>query len=189
MGEMLYKNEIEDELMIQFIILYTLNRADDSLAYTDMLNVVQGNCEINFTDFQLGLDNLVQTGHVTESKLSDILTVYDITQKGNYVIEFFYKHIPLIIREPIDKTIKKLYLEKRRREAVRASIEPINEREFEAVCELCNDDKTVIMSLRLYAGERADAERLAENYKNNSAEVYSKILDIFNDMERDNEDA
>lgn len=185
MSQMLYSREIEDELMIQFIVLYALSHADEPLAYADLLNVIQGNCEINFTDLQLGLDNLVRTGHVSEQRFSDILTVYDVTQKGNYVIDFFYKQIPLIVREPIDKSIKELYIEKRRRDAVRASIEPINEQEFDAVCELCNDDKAVIMSLRLYAGERADAERMAEYFKNHSADVYAKVLDIFNDAEGD----
>lgn len=188
MSGMLYSREIEDELMIQFIIMHALNKADEALAYTDLLNVIQGNCEINFTDLQLGLDNLIQTGHVEAEKLSDILTVYDLTQKGKYVIDFFYSHIPLIVREPIEKSIKELYLEKRRREAVKAYIEPMNEHEFETVCELRNDDKTMVMSLRLYAGERADAEAMAEFYKHNSAEVYSKILDIFSDAERNMND-
>ncbi len=184
---MLYKKEIEDELMIQFIILYALSRADEAVAYTDLLNLIQGNCEINFTDLQLGLDNLIRTGHVTERKLDEMLTVYDVTQKGSYVIDFFYKQIPLIVREPIDKSIKTLYIEKRRREAVRASIEPINENEFDALCELCNDDKAVIMSLRLYAGERADAEKIAEYFKHNSADVYASVLSIFNNAKEDKE--
>ena len=55
MNKILYKREIEDELMIQFIIMYALKGADEPLAYTDLLNIVQGNCEINFTDLQLGL--------------------------------------------------------------------------------------------------------------------------------------
>ena len=119
---MLYSNEIEDELMIQFIILYALNNSDEEVAYSDLLSIVQENCEINFTDLQIGLDNLITTGHVSVKRISDILSVYDVTDKGKYVIDFFYRQIPLIIREPIDKSIKELYIEKRRREAVKASI-------------------------------------------------------------------
>ncbi len=188
MGKMLYSKEIEDELMIQFIILYALTHADEEMPYADLLNVIQNNCEINFTDLQLGLDNLVQTGHVTEKKVSEILTLYGVTQKGSYVTEFFYNQIPLIIREPIDASIKELYIEKRRREAVRASIDPVNEREYEALCELYNDDKSLVMSLRLYAGERADAERMAEVFKNNSADVYAGVLEIFNGLKKENSD-
>ncbi len=179
MNKILYDREIEDDLMIQFIILYTLNKADEPMPYADLLNTVQGNCEINFTDLQLGLDNLIQTGHVVSRRLTDTLTVYAVTQKGSYVIDFFYSQIPLIIREPIDRSIKELYLEKRRREAVRASITPLNINEYTAECELYDDDKTLVMSLTLYAGSREQAENMAEYYKNNSAEIYSKVIEAF----------
>lgn len=180
MNKLLYSREIEDELMIQFIIMYALNGADEPIAYSDLLSVVQDNCEISFTDLQLGLDNLIKTGHVSQRQITDILYVYDLTQKGKYVIDFFYSHIPLIVREPIDKSIKTLYLEKRRREAVRAGIDPINKNEFNAECNLYDDDKMLLMSLRLYAGRREEAEGIAEYFKANSAEVYGGILNLFN---------
>lgn len=179
MNKILYKQEIEDELMIQFIIMYALRGADEPLAYTDLLNVIQGNCEINFTDLQISLDNLVKTGHVSENRLSDILSVYDITKKGINVIDFFYNQIPLIVREPMDKSIKELFLEKRKREAVKADITPINHEEFNAECNLYDDDRSLMMSLQLYAGSREEAERIAEHFKNNSEKVYSGILELF----------
>lgn len=176
---MLYSREIEDELMIQFIILYALAHADEPLAYSDLLNVIQQNCEISFTDLQLGLDNLIDTKHVIQKRATDILSIYEITQKGQYVIDFFYKQIPLIVREPIDESIKELYLEKRRKEAVRANIEPINEHEYTAECQLYDDDKMKLMSLSLYAGDRDEAERIALKFKDNAAEIYEKLIGLF----------
>lgn len=178
----LFNSEIQDELMIQFIIMYTLHCSDESLSYTDLLNIIQGNCEISFTDLQLGLDNLIQTGHVSSHKITDILYIYSITQKGEYVIDFFSKQIPLIIRDTISKSLKELFLEKRRSEAVKAYITPINIEEFNTECELCNDDRTMIMQLKLYSGTREQAEEFAEVFKNNSEEIYGKILNIFNDI-------
>ena len=183
MSKLLYSREIEDELMIQFIILYAIKGADEPIAYSDLLSAVQDNCEISFTDLQLGLDNLIKTGHVRQKKLSDILSVYDLTQKGRYVIDFFYSQIPLIIREPIDNTIKALFIEKRRREAVQADIDPINEKEFNTECNIYNDDKLLLMSLRLYAGTRDEAERMAEYFKSNSADIYGSVLNLFNSSE------
>ena len=182
LSNMLYDQEIEDELMIQFIILYALNNADEALPYSDLLSVIQNNCEINFTELQLGLDNLIQTGHVSVSHLSDILSVYDVTEKGKYVIDFFYTRIPLIIREPINETIKELYIEKRRREAVQARVMPINEREYNAECYLRNDDKTLMMSLSLYAGDRDEAERLVRCFEADSERIYSSIIGLFDDF-------
>ena len=181
MNKLLYNREIEDELMIQFIIMYAIKGADEPLAYADLLGVVQNNCEISFTDLQLGLDNLVKTGHVASRRITDILTVYDLTQKGRYVIDFFYSQIPLIIREPMDKSLKDMYREKRLREAVRADIDPINEKEFNVDCNLYNDDKLLIMSLQLYAGSRDEAERMAEHFKSRATDIYGGILDLFNE--------
>lgn len=181
MSKLLYTREIEDELMIQFIIMYALMGADEPLAYADLVSVVQDNCEINFNDLQLGLDNLVKTGHVSVKCPNDMLSIYDLTQKGRYVIDFFYTQIPLIIREPIDKSIKSLYLEKRRSEAVRSWIDPINEKEFNTECSLYNDDKLMLMSLRLYAGSRDEAERVAEHFKKHSAQIYGGILNFFDE--------
>lgn len=184
MSSMLYSREIEDELMIQFIIMYALDKSDEPIAYSDLLNVIQTNCEISFTDMQLGLDNLVQTKHVTVIKVSDILSVYKITEKGKNVIEFFYRQIPLIIREPIDKSIKQLYIEKRRNDAIQATIEPINKREFMANCKLCDDDKMTMMELSLYAGGRNDAERMVRVFKNNALDIYNSIIKMFEKDER-----
>lgn len=180
MSKLLYDRGIEDELMIQFIIMYAVNNADEPLSYQDLLNIVQGNCEISFTDFQIGLDNLIKTGHISMKNISKSLSTYSITQKGKYVIDFFYKQIPLIIREPIDKSIKDLYLDKRRNESVRASVEPINRKEFNAEFELFDDDRTRIMSLSLYAGAREQAQEMVTYFKDNATDVYSKILSIFN---------
>ena len=179
MDKLLYDREIDDELMIQFIILYTLSHADEDLAYADLLNIVQGNCEISFTDLQLSLDNLIKTGHASVRRVSDILSVYSITEKGSYVIDFFYKQIPLIIREPIDRSIKEMYIDKRRREAVKASAVPINEKEYYTECELRDDDRALMLSLRLYAGARDDAEKFARVFRSSSAEIYETILNLF----------
>ncbi|MBQ3426040.1 MAG: DUF4364 family protein [Clostridia bacterium] len=180
---MLYNGRIEDELMIQFIILYALSRADEELEYRDLLTTVQENCDISYMDMQLGLDNLVETGHAVTAQPDELTAMYGITEKGRNIIDFFYKQIPLIIREPIDKSLKALFLEKRRKNAVKAYIEPINEREYYSECVLNNDDKTEMMFLRLYAGERAEAERIAEYFKTHSDKVYMKIVEALNDKE------
>lgn len=179
MKKLLYDREIDDELMVQFIILYALSRADEPLPHDALLSVVQENCEISFMDLRLGLDNLIRTGHA--SVMGGDMPRYDVTQKGQYVIDFFYKQIPLIVREPIDDSIKSFYLDKRRREAVHASAEPINEREYSAECRLFNEDRIMMLSLSLYAGGREDAERIAASFKANAAEIYSGILELFTD--------
>ena len=173
---MLYQKEIDDSVLIQFIILFTLGKADKPLAYNELLNVVLDNCNINYNDFQLALDNLVLTGHAQTRIEGKHNQIFSLTQKGENAGDFFHANIPVYIREPIEESIKALFLEERMKNAVRAGITPVRKNEYAAECSLYDDDKTQLMSVTLYAGAREQAENIAEYFKAHSDEVYEEIL-------------
>ena len=179
---MLYQREIDDSVLIQFIILYTLYNADMPLAYDDLLNLVLDNCNISYTDFQLALDNLVTTAHVTASLESERRQVYAITKKGENTSDFFTRIVPVYIREPIDGSIKRLFIDKRRREAVRSNIVPVNTKgDYRVECSLYDDDKTQLMELNLSALTRDDAEKMARRFKDCYAGLYEEIIKILSE--------
>lgn len=176
---MLYQREIDDSVLIQFIILYTLLNADEAVQYSDLVSLVLENCNINFGDFQIALDNLVQTNHAKMFDEGPTIRKYEPTKKGRDISDFITSLVPVYIREPISDAIKKLYLEKRRREAVRANITPLRKNEYTADFELYDEDKIMLMTLSLYAGDRAEAEKLAMYFRENASEIYEKIIEIF----------
>ncbi len=178
---MLYQKEIDDSVLIQFIILYTLSKVDSAVPYNELLNLVLDNCNINYNDFQVALDNLVTTNHACAFLESAHNQKYEITQKGMNAVDFFTSNIPIYIREPIDESVKKLFLEERRRNAVRSGITPVKRGEYSADCQLFDDDNTQILNLSLYAGSRDEAERIARFFREHSDIVYSKILEAFNE--------
>ena len=141
---MLYQREIDDSVLIQFIILFTLNNADAALPYNQ---------------------------------------IFEITQKGAVAGEFFAVHIPVYIREPILESIKNLYIEERRKNAIKSDITPVRKNEYNSEFHLFDDDKTEIMGLSLYAGSREEAERMAVYFKENSAKVYEKIIEALADTD------
>ena len=82
---MLYQREINDPVLIQFIILYTLNQAKDYVPYNNLINLVLDNCNINFQDFQVALDNLEHTHHVKtflESEHNEKYMSFSIPKKS-----------------------------------------------------------------------------------------------------------
>ena len=176
---MLYQKEIDDSVLIQFIILFTLNNADSALPYNELVNLVLDNSNINLNDFQIALANLVDTEHVHAYLEEPHLQKYEVTQKGANAGDFFKVHIPVYIREPIQQAIKEMYREERLRHAVRSSIYPVRKNEFSAECELYDDDNTQILHLSLYAGSREEAEKLAEHFKHNAYDVFAEIINIF----------
>lgn len=178
---MLYQKEIDDSVLIQFIILYTLCRVDDAIAYNELLNLVLDNCNINYNDFQIALDNLVTTRHVRAYIEGEHNQKYEITQKGVNAGDFFKSNIPIYIREPIDNSIKELFLSERRKKAVRSDITPVRGDEYRADCELYDDDNTQLMGLSVYAGSREEAARMAQLFREKSDVIYGKIIDAFNE--------
>ena len=99
--------------------------------------------------------------------------------------DFFTSNIPIYIREPIDNSVKELFREERRRNAVRSGITPIRKDEYCAECQLYDDDNTPLLNLQLYAGSRDEAERMARFYRENYDDIYSKLLDAFNEFKAD----
>ena len=176
---MLYQKKISDPILIQSIILHTLNKCDSPVAYNDLLNLVLENCNIIYNDFQLALDNLVQTEHLQTFLEGKHNQKYAITEKGATVSEFFRSRIPVYIREPIEESIKQLFRDQRLRNAVRGDITPIAQGDYSADCALYDDDNTCLMKISLYAGPREDAEKTVRYFKANSDKVYLKILEAF----------
>ncbi|MCH5210765.1 MAG: DUF4364 family protein [Oscillospiraceae bacterium] len=178
---MLYQKEIDDSVLIQFIILYTLSKVDSAVTYDALLNLILDNCNINYNDFQVALDNLVHTEHVHAYLESERSQKYEITQKGLNAGELFHANIPIYIREPIDSSVKELFKEVRRKNAVRSAITPVRRDEYSADCQLYDDDNTQILNLSLYAGSREEAEKMAVFFREHSEDIYAKILDAFNE--------
>ncbi len=178
---MLYQKEIEDSVLIQFIILYTLSKSDGAVAYNELLSLVLDNCNINYNDFQVALDNLVSTNHARAFLEGAHNQKYEITQKGMNVGDFFTSNIPVYIREPIDRSVKELFISERRKNSVRSDITPVRGKEYRTDCGLYDDDGTQLINLSLYAGSRAEAERMARLFRDKSDIIYEKILDAFSE--------
>lgn len=176
---MLYQKEIDDSTLIQLIILYTLSEVDKPVPYNELVNLILDNCNINYNDFQVALDNLVKTNHVNAFLQSEHLQKYEITDKGMNTSDFFTANIPIYIKEPIKNSIKELFKAERLRNAIRSNITPVRKNEYRADCELYDDDNTQLLGLSIYAGSREEAERIAVYFKEHSDTVYGKIIEIF----------
>ncbi len=173
---MLYQKEIDDSVLIQFIILFTLSNVDEPVRYDILLNLIMENCNINYTDLQVALDNLVSTDHVSTILAAKNHQLYEITPKGKYAGDFFKSNIPIYIREPILESIEPLVVEERRRQSVQGGITPLTKKEFLAECALYDDDRTPLMNLSFYAGSREQANKIVRYYKEHPDTVYQKIV-------------
>ena len=185
---MLYTREITDPEIIQFIILYTLNGTDKDPEYSDLVTLVMDNCNVSFPDFQIALVHLEETGHIYSYMEGKNICRYGITDKGANAIKYFRTSVPVYIREPIDESIKQLYIEERRKNAVQSGIMPVRKDEYGFECILRDDDKTEMMRLYMYAGSRDEAEKLAKYFKAHPEKIYGDVLNAFKDADKEDDE-
>lgn len=174
---MFYKKEIDDYTQIQFIILYALSCVNSAVSYDVLINLILENCNINYTDFQIALSNLVETEHVRTFD-SDQKPMYELEQKGIDANSFFNKNVPIYVKEPIKNAVKPLLKQQNEKSRIKSTITPVRKNEFSAELGLYDDDSTPLLELSFYAGTREEATKIAEKFSKNHEEIYAKILEI-----------
>ena len=177
---MKYTREIDNNIMIQYIILYTLAEADRHVTYRQLTELIFDNCNIEFTNFQPALVNLEETGHLRSFLIDDLTAVYELLPKGRDANKFFMKNIPIYIREPISEAIPKFSNEEEKRKSIKAELLPVGRREFAAKCGIY-DRNVPLLEMTVYAGSRDDANKLLRRFRENTEEIYRSVISIMND--------
>ena len=172
----MYMREVDDPVMIQYIILFTLSKAARRVTHSQLTCLTLDRCNINFANFQIALDNLVQIGYVKKlpNGFDENMPIYDLTDKGIQANGFFERSIPVYIRDQITEHIKPFFEEESLKKSVKAKLEPINEKEFNVKCALY-DSASPLLELTFYAGTRETAARIIRNFKANPEKVYEEI--------------
>ena len=174
---MLYKREIYDQVTIQYIILFTMAKADRIVTHDQLTSLVLDNCNIKFTEFRIALDNLEKIGHVRVFCPDGKETYCELLPAGVEANSFFYKKIPVYIREPIEDYIAPFFHEDAIKKSVKAELLPLNTKEYMADFGIY-DGKTPLMKLSVYAGTRKYANSMIREFKKNPQLVYETIINL-----------
>ncbi len=175
---MVYAREIKDSMIIQLIILFSINEAGKPINRTQLDKLVLENCIINFADYSIAIENLEELEYIHEIP-DDAL--YRITEEGSKTLGFFKGRIPGYVRESIKESVAPMFLEERRKNSIRAKLLPYNEVEFMSECGIFEGEKP-LMRLELYAGTREEAEKICLVFKKNSDAIYNDIIQVFKEL-------
>lgn len=182
-----YDREITDAIMIQYIILFTLAKANRIVTHSQLTTLVLDNCNINFADLVIALDNLTEIGFVRSFTGSDKKQYVELLPKGEESNGFFHKSIPIYIREPIEKSIAPFFHEEKLRKSIRAELMPINEKEYLAELGIF-EGNTPLMNLSVYAGTRSMAADMIRRFKADPDGFYEKIITTLSEPLPDSEE-
>lgn len=180
---MQYSREIDDTVLIQFMILYTLGKVKEPVRYDTMLNLIMENCNVNYAEFQIALNNLLETKHMECLKDSQDRAIYRLLPKGVTAGEFFASEIPVYIKEPINESIRPILHKAMEKERIRAEIIPVAKNQYSAKCRLQDDDGVSLLELSFFAGDRSEAVKIMQHFKTHPDEVYRKIMEILTDYQ------
>lgn len=174
---MAYDREIEDSVLIQLIILFALQRANQPIKQSQLDDLVLGNCNINFINYRYAIVNLININHIRDFIASGDIPMYDITEEGLQSIDFFISDIPVYIREPIANSIIPMFRSEEQKKSVTAELLPLNTEEYMADCAIYDCGKP-LMQLTFYTGTRELAKQAMYNFKKHPEKVYKAVLDL-----------
>lgn len=175
-----YEKEIDDYVLIQYIIIYVLASVDKPLSYDVLINIITEKADINYIEFQLALDNLECTDFVCVTD-DDGRSVYSVTEKGKTASKLFENDIPVYIREPIRNSITPNIERDRKKRLVRTKIRSVDDSMHYADCSVYDDDDTLLMKLSVFSPTREEAVNIAKRFKENPDSVYAKIISALAD--------
>ena len=182
----MYMREVDDPVIIQYIILFTMKKANRKVTHSQLTCLTLDRCNINFANFQIALDNLVQIGYVQilENAVDEKMPIYDLTDKGREANSFFEHQIPVYIREQIAEHIEPFFTAEKLKKSVKAQLVPLNDKEYNVELAIY-ESISPLMELSFYAGDRKTAAAIIRNFKANSEKIYGEILtSIIGDEEK-----
>lgn len=173
----MYLREIEDPITIQYIILFTLAKANRRITHSQLTCLTLDRCNINFTNFQIALDNLIGIGYIERlpAGLDENMPVYSLTEKGLEANGFFEHSIPVYIREQIEEYITPFFEEEKLKKSVKAELKQIGDREFCAELALF-DSNSALLELTAYGGDRKTTAKMVRNFKKNHEKIYNELM-------------
>ncbi len=181
----MYMREVDNAVMIQYIILFTLTKANRKISHSQLTCLTLDRCNINFTNFQIALDNLVGIGYIKkeDSEYEDNMPLYSLTEKGIEANGFFEHSIPIYIRDQIAEYIVPFFEKEQLKKSIKAKLKEVSEKEYGAECGIY-DSTSALMELTFY-GDRKTAAKMVRNFKKRPEEIYTKIMKLLLEGEDD----
>jgi hypothetical protein len=162
---------IRESLELKCLILYVAARVSEPLSLTELQGLTMIDDGIDYFSFAQCLNELVQTEHLTV----DADERYLITAKGVKNSLITADSLPQSVRNKARMVVEDFNRELLRKAQVAARVERRDNDTFTVVLHL-SDDVDDLMDLRFLAASEEQAKALAERFRENPEEIYSKLM-------------
>jgi predicted transcriptional regulator len=164
---------INDSANDKLIILYILNQLDLPITNSQLMKVVLENRFMNYFTYQQTINELLENDLIQQTE-STQWPQFSITSKGQHSLELFSNLLPLDIENFVKNNIKEIKTKLKSDSLIDAKIIEENG-SFMVNCNVRENDFSLI-EINLTVGTRSDAQRIVNNWKNNSQPIYAEII-------------
>lgn len=160
----------------KLLLLYLIDISDYDLNKNNITEFILEHDYMNYFLIQQYLSELLNSSFITLSDETD--GIYSITDKGKIALSYFKDRIPEEFKDHVNKKfIKSLERLKLEREVLSEFYQKENE-QYVVNLKLVEGEE-ILFSMYLDVVDRRQAEKISDRWKNNTEEIYQKILSAF----------
>jgi len=161
-------------MLYKLMILYILDRIDFSMTSAQITEFFIGHNYTDYITLQETISDLVADGFIEQENLRN-RTQFHITESGGEALSFFFKDISASVRSDIDQYLNEQSYQLKAEQSTPADYYELKHDEFLAECKILERDSTVL-DIQIAVPSEADAERLCNNWRENSSEIYGYLI-------------
>lgn len=163
---------IHDELDIQILILYILEKLPSPIEHYKLSDLVLFDGGFTWFDYSQCLAKLIRTEHVTDEDGR-----YVITDKGRRNVNAVASSLPYTVRAKADRLCAPVAAAMLRSSMIETDAAP-DDQGGQSVSLRMSDGMGEIISLRLAVPEEKTAAQIQKRFKDHAEEIYNQIITL-----------
>jgi predicted transcriptional regulator len=174
-------NDMSDLAESKLLILYIFDKVDMPLSNSTITQIVLENNLINYFLLQQYLSELIKNAFLVDIK-DERLHMLTLSESGKSTLHFFINRIPEKKKKFIDEYILNNIVNIRKEIQIIAEYVPTTGDKYMVSMKLLNGTD-VLVDLKLPAFSNNEAKSICSRWKDESEEIYNKILEMFKNKE------
>lgn len=160
----------------RLIVLFLLKETASKLTLEQIVTLCVDFEDITYIDIYTFIESLLKSGYVKE-KIQDNKKYYELTEDGEDVLNELFVLVPGVNWLNIKKMIKGQMNDYNKQYEVGTKFILLGGDEVKVSCYI-KDNSDELINLTIYAGNKDNAKKISEKWKQNSDEIYKKIIGL-----------
>lgn len=163
----------------RLIVLFVLKESKVHLSTEQISKLCSEFDDITYIDICMFIDSLKNSGYIVET-YENSKTFYTLTESGLEILNELIELVPGISLLNMKNVLKDKMEDYKQNYEVDTIILPIKKDEYKVSC-FIQDGNDELINLTIFAGDKENAKRISNNWKENAEELYGKIIELMTD--------